>query len=161
MSLDFIPFADDPDVVEERMKSLVKPSKLDRVLARRDEKRDAEKLERIVNAEVDARDKKQCRCCERKADSNASTLLERLHRHHIVYRSALGEESAANKVSLCAWCHAAEHAGQLKIIGTNANERLEFEIAEAAVVAIFGTRQLPAWVHIVLPNGERQLKETA
>lgn len=135
-----------------------KPTKLDRVLARKREQLDEKALENRVNQLVDQRDKKTCRCCGRSGNPHSTTLLERIHRHHIRYRSAVGEESSANKVSLCAWCHAAEHAGQLDIIGEDANGLLAFEIEEAAVVAIFGTRPLPPQVHIVLPNGERQIE---
>jgi hypothetical protein len=45
--------------------------------------------------------------------------------------------------------HALEHAKQLWFVGANANERIEFEIHEAAVVEVFGNRVLPAHVRMV------------
>jgi hypothetical protein len=72
-----------------------------------------------------------------------------LHRHHVRYRSKGGEDATKNLVTLCAYCHAAIHARQLWIVGDNADQRLTFEVHEAAVIDLFGTKPLPASVHIV------------
>jgi hypothetical protein len=125
------------------------PKPRPRVLDKRDEKRERDANERRVFAEVDARDQRRCRCCGRQGDPNATTLLGRIHRHHIRYRSKGGFDEPRNLLSLCAVCHALEHAGQLAIIGTDANERIGFEIHEAAVVEVFGRKVLPPHVHIV------------
>ena len=80
-------------------------------------KADAEKAWREVCAAVDLRDGKACRCCDKRSDPDASGLLTRGHRHHIVYRSAGGKDVTSNLVSLCAECHSAEHHNRLKVEG--------------------------------------------
>lgn len=72
-----------------------------------------------------------------------------LHRHHLVYRSKQGADTTSNLLTLCAYCHALAHAKQLQILGTNADRALTYEIHEAAVVEIFGTKPLPQQVRIV------------
>jgi hypothetical protein len=134
------------------MAFMFKPTRLDRMSAKRQARCDDDALERAVNRAVDARDKGRCRCCGRRGRLDATSVLDRLHRHHVIYRSRQGAESASNKVTLCALCHAAEHAKQLWIVGTDANGPLRFEVLEAAVVALFGTRELPKHVSIVLPE---------
>lgn len=80
---------------------------------------------RAVCKAVDARDGKQCRCCDTRSDPEATGLLKRGHRHHLVYRSAGGTDTTDNLVHLCAQCHADEHANKLRIDG-NPDERLTF-----------------------------------
>lgn len=75
---------------------------------------------KAVCAAVDARDKRQCRACGKRCDPNATGLLTRAHRHHIVYRSAGGPDEAWNLATLCASCHNDEHKHRLRIDG-NAN----------------------------------------
>jgi hypothetical protein len=59
-------------------------------------------------------------------------------------------------VLLCAYCHALIHARQLWIIGTNADSaKLSFEIHEAAVIDLFGSKTLPRRVRII--TTERRL----
>ena len=112
-----------------------KPSKLDRIAKRREAERDEAAHERAVNKIVDARDKGRCRCCGRRGNPNGMTLLDTLHRAHIVDRSLGGVYEPFNLCSLCADCHAAIHAKQLFFIGSDANARLEFEILDPAVEA--------------------------
>lgn len=59
-------------------------------------------------------------------------------------------DSTENLVSLCPFCHALIHAKQLWIVGENADTRLRFEIDEAAVVDLFGSKVVPRDVRIVL-----------
>lgn len=66
---------------------------------------------------VDARDRHHCRACGRRCDPNASDLLRHGHRHHLTYRSAGGQDTTENLVTLCAECHADEHAHRLKVEG--------------------------------------------
>lgn len=66
---------------------------------------------------VDARDGRQCRCCDKRSNPEATGLLDRGHRHHIVYRSAGGQDDASNLVTLCAGCHNDEHHNRLRIDG--------------------------------------------
>lgn len=79
-------------------------------------KADADALWRAVCKAVDARDGRQCRCCDKRSDPEATGLLTRGHRHHIVYRSAGGQDESWNLVTLCAECHADEHANRLQIV---------------------------------------------
>lgn len=110
------------------------------VFDKRDLKRDRESVRRSVYAAVDARDERACRCCGRR---------EKLHHHHLTFRSKGGGDCVENVLLLCVLCHALLHARQLWILGKNADKRLTFEIAEAAVVDLFGTKELPKHVHII------------
>jgi 5-methylcytosine-specific restriction endonuclease McrA len=80
-------------------------------------KADAEAAWIAVCKAVDARDGKACRCCDKRSDPDATGLLTRGHRHHIIYRSAGGPDESWNLVTLCARCHDAEHRGELRIDG--------------------------------------------
>lgn len=73
---------------------------------------------------VDRRDRGRCRACGRRCDVKALALLDRAHRHHIVYRSAGGPDETWNVATLCAGCHAAQHNGLIDVRG-NADEGLE------------------------------------
>jgi hypothetical protein len=110
------------------------------IFDKRDVKRDREAVRRSVYAAVDARDERACRCCGRR---------EKLHHHHLTYRSKGGGDETSNILLLCQFCHALLHARQLWILGKNADRRLTFEVAEAAVVDLFGTKELPKSVHII------------
>lgn len=116
------------------------PRSRPRIFDKRDEKREAEQIRRAVYAAVDARDQRRCRCCGRR---------EKLHHHHLTFRSKGGQDTTQNLVTLDALCHALLHARQLWILGKDADTRLSFHIDEAAVVDLFGTRQVPRDVHIV------------
>lgn len=87
-------------------------------------KKDADTRWRDVCKVVDARDKRACRCCEKRTNADDVGLL-RGHRHHIVYRSAGGKDISGNLVTLCAECHNDEHRCKLGIDG-NADEALTF-----------------------------------
>lgn len=116
------------------------PKPRPRVLEKRDEQREKLNALRRVHLAVDQRDGRQCRCCGRR---------EKLHKHHITFRSKGGNDSTENLVTLDALCHALLHARQLWILGKNADKRLTFEIHEAAVVDLFGSKELPRDVRIV------------
>lgn len=80
---------------------------------------------RAVCKLVDARDHRTCRACGKKTNPDDLGLL-RGHRHHVQYRSQMGEDSAENLITLCAGCHSHEHVTrQLRIeilngeLGTN------------------------------------------
>jgi hypothetical protein len=90
------------------------PSRVDRAKER---KAAEEKAWREVCAVVDHRDGKACRCCDKKSDPDATGLLTRGHRHHLVYRSAGGTDTSDNLVTLCATCHNDEHKNRLRIEG--------------------------------------------
>ncbi len=124
--------------------SLQKPRP--RIFEKRQQKRDASAMERAVRAAVNIRDHRRCRCCGGK---------DGLHQHHLTYRSRGGAWSTENIVTVCAGCHALIHARQLWTLGKNADKRITFEIHEAAVVDIFGTRELPPHVRIVTESRRR------
>jgi 5-methylcytosine-specific restriction endonuclease McrA len=88
---------------------------------------------RIVCSAVDMRDGKQCRCCDKRSDPNATGLLKRGHRHHLIYRSAGGEDSMQNLVTLCSQCHSDEHHNKLRIEG-NPNVALTFWRKDALAI---------------------------
>jgi hypothetical protein len=103
--------ADDPRRVRQKFEE---PTRHDTAKAR---KAAQDLAWRTVCAVVDRRDGKQCRCCDRRSDPEATGLLVRGHRHHIVYRSAGGPDTPENVITLCASCHADEHANKLRIEG--------------------------------------------
>ena len=105
-----------------------------------DKKRELSALERSVRIAVQQRDGRRCRCCGRK---------DRLHHHHLVFRSKGGAWSSENILLLCSGCHALLHARQLWIFGKNADKRLTFELDERAVIDVFGTKPVPRDVRLV------------
>lgn len=118
------------------------PKPRPRVLEKLDAQRELSALERAVRKAVQQRDGKRCRCCGRR---------DGLHLHHLTFRSQGGKWSTENLVTLCAICHALLHARQLWILGKNADKLLVFEVAEAAVLDVFGVKTLPRHVRIVAP----------
>lgn len=90
------------------------PSRVDKAKALKAEKDAAWKA---VCKAVDVRDGRQCRCCDKRSDPDATGLLTRGHRHHLVYRSAGGKDETSNLVTLCADCHNDEHKHRLLIEG--------------------------------------------
>lgn len=102
-----------------------------RVEAKRKAKADAEKDWRALCRVVDARDKGRCRVCGRRCDPDATDMLRRAERHHIVYRSAGGQDTPENVLVLCLGCHQDEHAHRLKVDG-NAETGIEIWRRDAA-----------------------------
>ena len=99
------------------------PSRVDTAKAK---KREAETLQREVYRAVDARDKGRCRACGKACSAYAVTMLEKAHHHHIVYRSAQGEQASSNVVTLCAQDHDAIHVKRTLAIDGNADIALTF-----------------------------------
>lgn len=99
------------------------PSRVDD--AREREKAEAAQ-ERACQKAVDLRDKRTCRACQRKSDPDAVGLTKRGHRHHIVYRSAGGEDIPSNVVTLCHVCHDDEHVKRTLDIDGDADDALAF-----------------------------------
>jgi 5-methylcytosine-specific restriction endonuclease McrA len=124
-----------------------RPSIIDKI---NDPGREAKRIKREVHKAVDERDKRQCKCCGRKGNPNSTTAIGRLHRAHIQDASRGGAMETENILLLCWICHGLEHAKQLHIIGTNADKHVTFEIHEAAVVEVFGSRVLPSHVRMIL-----------
>lgn len=125
------------------------PKPRPRVLTQRDRQREHEAHARELAKQVALRDGSRCRCCGREGRYDGTVAARALHKHHLVYRSRGGQESRRNLISLCAVCHALIHARQLWPLDTDADRLVRFEIHEAAVVDVFGTRPLPAHVRMV------------
>ncbi len=113
---------DTPELVQTFFKS-AQPSRVER----------AQEKARLIDAVwraccklVDARDHRRCRCCGRRSDPEAIGLLVRGHRHHIIYRSAGGENSPENVITLCAECHDDEHVKRTLRVEGNADEGVMF-----------------------------------
>jgi len=106
---------------------LIKPSRLDRAYrqrakqsAKRAQKRHKERMLRyadsLVREIVYKRDGGLCRACGRKVKLHGH-LLDVMHAHHVIYRSAQGSDAPSNRLSTCASCHEAEHHGLLWMKG--------------------------------------------
>ncbi len=117
------------------------------IFDKRDRQREQDRIQRAVAFQVAERDHHACRCCGRK---------EKLHRHHLTFRSRGGADSTENEALVCGFCHSLIHARQLWILGRNADKLLIFEIHEAAVVDIFGAKELPKHVRIVTDSRSRR-----
>lgn len=116
----------EPGIFPLRIKGTAfKQDEASRVDVARQNEADKEAAWRAVCKAVDARDGKACRCCDKRSDPEATGLLKRGHRHHIIYRSAGGADVDSNIVTLCAQCHADEHKNKLRIEG-NPNVALTF-----------------------------------
>lgn len=122
-----------------------------RVLDKGDRQRDEERVKRVVDAEVDARDGKRCRCCSRRGNPNALTTLGKIHRAHIKDASLIGAYVPKNICSLCWICHALVHTKALFFKGRNANRfPMKFEIKASVVGDVFSSiRILPAYVTVL------------
>lgn len=127
-----------------------KDPKAFRALTKDEASKGDDKEKRKVDAEVDARDGKRCRCCGRRGNPYATTTLGRIHRAHIQDASKIGPYVAKNLCSLCWICHALEHAKKLWFKGTDANSMpMRFEIAASVVEKVFGKRQPQAHVKVL------------
>jgi hypothetical protein len=88
---------------------------------------------RRYDKDIDRRDRKECRSCNRKSDPDVVGLTKRGHRAHIVYASAGGSWEPDNRVTLCYACHNDEHKDRLRFtseggpyVGIDANAGMEF-----------------------------------
>lgn len=106
------------------MAGLLFPKPESRFTAKRQRREDALAYYAGVCRAVDARDQYRCRACGRRCDLKALALLDRAHRHHVVYRSAGGPDETWNVATLCAGCHDAQHRGVIDVRG-NADTGLE------------------------------------
>lgn len=97
--------------------SFFKDALTSRVAAATAKKQAADLAWRTVCKLVDQRDGKRCRCCGKRSDPDATGLLARGHRHHLIYRSAGGTDTTGNLCTLDASCHADAHANKLRIEG--------------------------------------------
>jgi hypothetical protein len=79
--------------------------------------------ERKVHQQVDTRDRMCCRVCGHYSSPMAVGVLERAHRHHLVYRSHGGKTETANLLTLCAKCHNEVHVDHTLSLEGNADLR--------------------------------------
>jgi 5-methylcytosine-specific restriction endonuclease McrA len=101
----------------DRVETFFKGDQPSRYATAAKKKADAEAAWTAVCKAVDARDGKACRCCDKRSDPDATGLLTRGHRHHLIYRSAGGKDTTENICTLCARCHDDEHTSELLIDG--------------------------------------------
>jgi hypothetical protein len=117
-----------------------KPAKGSAKQAKARGKRQQAKLDKIVYAAVDARDGLRCRMC---SDYQGLDI----QRHHIVRRSAGGDTTTANVVSLCAKCHFVGIHGKHLGIEGNADERDRFgRLNGLTVTRLDGDRKDHTWL---------------
>jgi hypothetical protein len=79
--------------------------------------------ERACYAEVDTRDGLRCRVCGRAGNPRAASMLDRIHHHHMVYRSRGGQHEPNAVLSLCARCHSELHVDCTLRVEGDANAR--------------------------------------
>lgn len=125
----------DAEPITERVAGVVRqkcdePSRVDDAIERESAEASAK---RRADKAIDARDRRQCRACSRHSDPEATGILRRGHRAHIVYASAGGADEPSNRVTLCYECHNAEHKDRLRFTaeggpyaGIDANLGMEF-----------------------------------
>jgi 5-methylcytosine-specific restriction endonuclease McrA len=79
---------------------------------------------RLVCRQVTAREGSCCRVCGKRCNPSGSSFLSKGHHHHIVYRSAGGQDSVENVCLLDASCHDLVHVKKTLRIEGNAEEAL-------------------------------------
>jgi hypothetical protein len=113
-----------------------------RVFEKRDLQRERKRVRDAVREAIKARDGYACRCCGRKDHVRQDP-------HHLRFSSLGGADTTENEILLCAFCHAAIHARQIYVLGNNADKLILFDVHEAIVQDIFGTRRLPLHCRII------------
>jgi 5-methylcytosine-specific restriction endonuclease McrA len=126
----------------------VRPGQLSRLQAKQ-QRRTQEALEiRMCYRAVDERDGGRCRVCKKRGHPQATTLLDRLHRHHLIYRSRGGTHEPENVVTVCASCHDAMHVdGTLRLEGdANARDAVTNKLAGVCAMRLLdGVWQVEKW----------------
>src|SRR6185295_10091497 len=82
---------------------------------KRAKKQAALKAEAEVRRQVYERDGHACRACGKTVVLRSDNPFLVMHAHHVVFRSQLGDDSAANKISVCLVCHDQIHTRLLWI----------------------------------------------
>jgi len=88
-----------------------------RVDDKRERKAEAESNWRKVCAAVTKREASHCRVSGVRVDPNAPDMLRRGEHHHVVFRSAGGEDTTANVILVSLEVHKAIHAGRIQVEG--------------------------------------------
>lgn len=116
---------------------------LQKPLPRSLEKRKAKALQattdRLVKADVKARDQYRCRCCG---------YRQELEVHERKTRGAGGKVSLDNSLTLCRVCHVLAQQYRIVIEGPTCQGPLRFVMGTAIAAAIFDHRQVPPQVVI-------------
>jgi hypothetical protein len=102
VSLDFIPFADDPDVVEERARSLAKPSRVERMLQERKDKAEIKTARDDAKREAKARDSHRCRWPKEDHETPGHVCLGQLESAHQIAIGMGGEKAPLSRTSTSA-----------------------------------------------------------
>jgi len=93
------------------------PKPESRILLRARKRREEQAALQQAYRAVNVRDGYKCRACGRQCSPQAVDMLKKAHHHHLVYRSKAKDDSTANILTLCAWCHEDEHRHRLKLEG--------------------------------------------
>ena len=88
-------------------------------------KREASAQMRALRAAVWGRDGGKCRACSTLVQLRSDDPFKLMHAHHIRFRSAGGEDTLDNLVSVCGNCHDLIHRHLIVILG-NPNETVTF-----------------------------------
>lgn len=72
---------------------------------------------RALRLDCWTRDKGCCRVCDVPVALDDERVAKRMQMHHVVYRSAGGQDVIENVCSTCWACHKAEHAHEIRISG--------------------------------------------
>jgi hypothetical protein len=79
----------------------------------------------LIKRAIALRDGYACRLCRRPCRFDAPQISRRADPHHIVFRSAGGEDTLENMLQLCRWCHDDVHVFRDVVLSGNANEQDE------------------------------------
>jgi hypothetical protein len=132
----------DADIEISWEAAMMFPKPRPRIFEKRDLQRERKRVRDAVRAAIKARDGYACRCCGR-------TDHVRQDPHHLRFSSLGGPDTTENEILTCGFCHAAIHARQIYVLGSNADKLIMFDIHESVVQDIFGTRVLPTHCRII------------
>lgn len=85
----------------------------------------AEQRWRQLKRDVEIRDGSKCRLCRRQCRFDAPKLTQRADPHHVIFRSAGGDDTLENVLKLCRSCHDDVHVNRTVALSGNANEQDE------------------------------------
>lgn len=120
--------------------ALAKPHGIDRAIAKHAKRVAKSRAKRALDAKAAAewdvlkravyeRDKGRCRVCGHARKLRSENPLDESDAHHIVFRSAGGENTTTNLVTVCSWpCHRHIHEHRLSVTGSGDGEIVIQEI---------------------------------
>ena len=119
------------------------PKPMPKLLDKRQEQREARRVDRVLKADIKARDGHKCRCCGRR---------DHLEVHERKTRGAGGVVSRQNSLTVCAACHRLAQQYRILIEGQTCDGKLTFSMSQRIADAVFPHGQIPPQVHII-PEG--------